>query len=160
MKNFVFNLISDDVSKLSSGQELFNLIATVLIFDQSATIIINSKQPLSKNKELLYLSNFDEVPGKIRLISNINKFKRKDSKEGVLDGKTFVLTGSLSLPRKEMLALIQSAGGKITTSVSHKTYAVITEDNNSNSSKAKMARELGIPFWNETKLRSVLASSS
>ena len=54
MKNFVFNLISDDVSKLSSGQELFNLIATVLIFDQSATIIINSKQPLSKNKELLY----------------------------------------------------------------------------------------------------------
>ena len=85
MKNFVFNLISDDVSKLSSGQELFNLIATVLIFDQSATIIINSKQPLSKDKELLYLSNFDEVPGKIRLISNINKFKRKDSKEGVLE---------------------------------------------------------------------------
>ena len=57
MKNFVFNFTSEEISKFSSKQELFNLIATVLIFNQSATIIINSKQPLSKDKELLYLSS-------------------------------------------------------------------------------------------------------
>ena len=85
MKNFVFNFISEEITKFSSKQELFNLIATVLIFDQSATIIINSKQPLSKDKELLYLSSLCEIPGKIRLVTSINRFKKDASIEGFLE---------------------------------------------------------------------------
>ena len=43
MKNFVFNFISGDEKKLESGEELFNLIATCLAFDQKVTIISNKK---------------------------------------------------------------------------------------------------------------------
>ena len=41
MKNFVFNFISRDQKKLRSGEELFNLIATCLVFDQKVTIILD-----------------------------------------------------------------------------------------------------------------------
>ena len=44
MKNFVFNFISGDEKKLESGEELFNLIATCLAFDQKVTIISNKKE--------------------------------------------------------------------------------------------------------------------
>ena len=39
MKNFVFNFISGDQKKFESGEELFNLIATCLAFDQKVTVI-------------------------------------------------------------------------------------------------------------------------
>ena len=39
MKNFVFNFISGDLKKFESGEELFNLIATCLAFDQKVTVI-------------------------------------------------------------------------------------------------------------------------
>jgi len=41
MKNFVFNFISGDQKKLESGEELFNLIATCLAFDQKVTVILD-----------------------------------------------------------------------------------------------------------------------
>src|SRR5690606_34837218 len=59
------------------------------------------------------------------------------SGEGVLDGMTFVITGSLSRPRSEIEMDIKGAGGKVTGSVSNKTTAVITNDTESSSSKMK-----------------------
>ena len=41
MKNFVFNFISGDQKKFESGEELFNLIATCLAFDQKVTVILD-----------------------------------------------------------------------------------------------------------------------
>ena len=41
MKNFVFNFISGDQKKFDSGEELFNLIATCLAFDQKVTVILD-----------------------------------------------------------------------------------------------------------------------
>ena len=41
MKNFVFNFISGDRKKFESGEELFNLIATCLAFDQKVTVILD-----------------------------------------------------------------------------------------------------------------------
>ncbi len=41
MKNFVFNFVSRDQKKFKSGEELFNLIATCLAFDQKVTIILD-----------------------------------------------------------------------------------------------------------------------
>ncbi len=40
---------------------------------------------------------------------------------GPLSGKTFVLTGTLSVPRDDVIARIEAAGGKVTGSVSRKT---------------------------------------
>ena len=58
MKNFVFNFISGDLKKFESGEELFNLIATCLAFDQKVTVILDKTngntlfKDLSENKNL------------------------------------------------------------------------------------------------------------
>ena len=67
-KNFVFNLISEDLSKFSLGEDLFNLITTALIFDQSVIVILKSSQDILKDKNLLYLSNLFGAPQGLRLI--------------------------------------------------------------------------------------------
>ena len=66
----------------------------------------------------------------------------------MFSGKTFVLTGTLnSITRDEATALIESLGGKVSSSVSSKTSAVIVGDNP--GSKYTKAISLNIPIWNE-----------
>jgi DNA ligase (NAD+) len=65
-----------------------------------------------------------------------------------LEGKTFVLTGTLSsLPRELARELVEQQGGRVTSSVSKKTnYVVVGE---SPGSKAEDARRLGVPLLDE-----------
>ena len=71
---------------------------------------------------------------------------------GPLEGKIFVLTGTLpTLSREQAKELIERAGGKVSGSVSKKTnYIVAGEDS---GSKLAKARELGIPILTEDDLR-------
>ena len=69
-----------------------------------------------------------------------------------LAGKQIVITGSLSRPRAEIEEAIRQAGGSPGSSVSKNTFAVVTEEADSTSSKMKKARDLGIPVWNEAQL--------
>jgi DNA ligase (NAD+) len=71
---------------------------------------------------------------------------------GPLSGQQFVITGALSRPRSEIEEMIKLAGGKTSSSVSKHTSALITEEPESNSSKMKKARELGVPIWGEKQL--------
>ena len=72
---------------------------------------------------------------------------KKDINEEFLE-KTFVLTGTLTkLTRSEAKELIESLGGKNTSSVSIKTDVVIVGD--SPGSKYEDAKKLGITIWNE-----------
>ena len=62
--------------------------------------------------------------------------------------KTFVLTGTLeTITRDEASLLIENAGGKVSSSVSAKTYAVIVGENP--GSKYTKAQSLNIPIWSE-----------
>lgn len=66
-----------------------------------------------------------------------------------LEGKTFVLTGSLpSLTRKEATELIEKHGGKTTSSVSGNTDYLLAGD--SPGSKYDKAQKLNIPIINQT----------
>jgi DNA ligase (NAD+) len=74
-----------------------------------------------------------------------------------LDGKTFVLTGTLSsLSRDAAKEKLEALGAKVSGSVSKKTDAVIAGE--SAGSKLDKARELGIDIWDEAKLLAFLAS--
>jgi DNA ligase (NAD+) len=79
------------------------------------------------------------------------------TKGGPLEGKTFVLTGSLGeLTREEATAMIRRAGGKVTGSVSKNTDYVIAGD--SPGSKLAKAEELGTTVLDEDGLRELVSS--
>ncbi len=82
---------------------------------------------------------------------------RSAAPRAVLQGLTFVLTGTLpQLTREEAGALIEAAGGKVSGSVSKKTdYVVAGEEA---GSKLDKARTLGVPVIDEDGLRQLLES--
>ncbi len=67
-----------------------------------------------------------------------------------LAGKTFVITGTLSLDRDSMKALIESKGGKVSGSVSAKTSFVLAGEGG--GSKRDKAEKLGVPILDEAAL--------
>ncbi len=81
------------------------------------------------------------------------KFEEQDIQGNnlILTGKTFVITGSVVqyASRNEVKEVIEQNGGKVTGSVTAKTDYLINNDNLSNSSKNKKAKELGIPVITE-----------
>lgn len=74
---------------------------------------------------------------------------------GALMGKTFVITGTLpNLAREEAKARIESAGGKVTGSVSKKTDYVLAGADP--GSKLDKANQLGVPVIGEADLLAML----
>lgn len=86
------------------------------------------------------------------LLKEVNIEKEEiDEANQTLDGKTFVVTGSLEHfeSRNELKDLIEKKGGKVAGSVSAKTVCLINNDIASNSSKNKKAKELNVPIVTE-----------
>jgi DNA ligase (NAD+) len=77
-----------------------------------------------------------------------------NGKDKPLAGKTFVLTGKLSMSREEFVAMIVEHGGQVSESVSKQTsYVVVGEKP---GSKLEKAQKLGVPILDEAGLREVL----
>ena len=76
-----------------------------------------------------------------------------------LEGKTFVLTGTLpNLTRSEAQAMIEARGGKVSGSVSWKTNYVVAGE--SSGSKLTKAQALGIPVLTEENFLELLKEDS
>ncbi len=95
------------------------------------------------------------------LLSVITLEKEEENSVSDMEGIQFVITGSLNhfTNRNEMKALIESRGGKVTGSVTGKTSYLINNDNTSNSSKNKKAKELNIPVLTEEEFMSMFTLS-
>ena len=84
---------------------------------------------------------------------------KKESVGGqLLAGKTFVITGTLSVNREDIKAMVENAGGKVGGSVSKKTTALIAGDGA--GGKMAKAQELGVAVWTEHFFRAALTDSS
>ena len=71
-----------------------------------------------------------------------------------LAGKTFVITGTLAMPRAELERLVAAEGGKVAGSVSARTDYVVAGDNP--GSKLEKARSLGVPVLDEKAFTDLL----
>jgi DNA ligase (NAD+) len=75
-------------------------------------------------------------------------------KQGEISGKSFVITGTLSIGRDEMKAILEANGAKVVSSVSKKTDFLLYGDEA--GSKLEKARELGVKTINEMQLRTMI----
>lgn len=73
-------------------------------------------------------------------------------------GKTFAITGTLSLPRKEFENIIVAAGGTVVDSVTKNTHYLVAGEGG--GSKRDKAVKLGIPIIGEAELLAMLNSCS
>lgn len=86
----------------------------------------------------------------------VERVEDQGGKVAAIEGKTFVLTGTLpTLTRSEAKALIERAGGKVTGTVSRKTDFLLAGDGP--GSKLGRAEELGVAVLDEAALRALLA---
>lgn len=73
---------------------------------------------------------------------------------GLLEGKTFVITGTLSRPREEFEALIEKHGGRAAGSVSKKTTFVLAGEEA--GSKLEKAKTLGVKILSEAEFMEII----
>lgn len=103
-----------------------------------------------KDKTIALLKRLDEA--------GVNMHSLTEKKGTALNGKRFVLTGTLpGMGRKEATDRIEQAGGKVTGSISKKTdYVVAGEEA---GSKLEKAQALGIEILTEDALRTMLENT-
>ncbi len=137
------------ISKTFNGDwnEFENAVKTGYDFKQLDSFgrAINSSINMFFNNIFWKDSDYSE------LVSLMNFVVEKMEVNDVLNGKVFVITGSIEKfrNRKELQEEILSYGGKIAGSVSSKTDYLINNDIKSHSSKNKNAKANGIPIITE-----------
>jgi DNA ligase (NAD+) len=81
----------------------------------------------------------------------VNGVKIKEIINGKLSGKSFAVTGTLSIKRAEIEKMITENGGEVKNSVGKNLSYLIIADPQSTSSKAQAARKMGTALINETQ---------
>lgn len=102
---------------------------------------------------LKHLDSFEINPRS----DNFNPIPSENNQTLPLSGKTFVITGTLSMDRDKVKALIESRGGKVSGSVSSKTSFLLAGEGA--GSKKVDAEKLGITVIDENRLRGLLENS-
>ena len=116
---------------------------------------IDTIGPVIAGNLVAYFRDEDNDRRLDHLMSFLHIEEDSPKQEQIFEGMNFVITGSLVHfgNRSEAKELIESLGGKVTGSVTKKTNYLINNDIQSNSSKNKKARELGIPILSEEDFR-------
>lgn len=130
----------------SNYQTLDNIIKA----DYNSLCAVNDIGDIIAKSIVEYFENEDNIS----LINKLKEYgvnseyvgKEKNLNE-LFNNKTFVITGTLIMPREEAKEIIESKGGKVTSSVTSKTDVVVVGVNP--GSKYNKAQELGIETWDE-----------
>lgn len=129
------NLLKTNVLELNEIEDIGDTIA------QSVYQYITDEDNLQLLSDLKKLGLNTEYLGSIKVTEEFS-------------GKTFVITGTLSMDRESIKEKIESLGGKVSNTVSKKTSFVIVGDKP--GSKYDKALKLGISLLNESALMELL----
>lgn len=158
LDRFVYSLSIPMIGK-SASKDIAEFFEYDLIKFFEKTYSVNCLGNIAyKNYKKYCRNHYEEI---LDLSSEFN-FKTQDksltNKTNILQDKTFVITGSLEKysNRDELKSIIESNGGKVSGSVSAKTFALINNDIESSSSKNKKAKSLGVQIINEEQFMQLL----
>ena len=158
LDRFVYSLSIPMIGK-SASKDVAEFFEYDLIKFLGKTYSVNCLGDVAyKNYKKYCINHYEEI---LDLSSEFN-FKTQDksltNKTNILQDKTFVITGSLEKysNRDELKSIIESNGGKVSGSVSVKTFALINNDIESSSSKNKKAKSLGVQIINEEQFMQLL----
>ena len=82
--------------------------------------------------------------------------QEEEGESDQLAGTTFVITGTLSLPREHFKVIILKAGGKVSDSVSNKTTYLLAGENA--GSKLQKAQKLNVTILTEKEFNTLMGS--
>lgn len=166
-----------ELSKENSLERLLFGLGILGIGDKTSLILARKFKTMDNliNASLESLENIDDI-GPVLSVNIFNYFHDENNlllidklkelglnmkylgeeikENNYFTNKRFVITGTISfMGRDEIEHVIESFGGKCSSSVSKKTDAVIVGD--SPGSKETKARELNIPIWDENYLKDI-----
>lgn len=130
------NIINYDFNQLSK----INDIGPITI--QEIYNFFNKKENIDLVKSLVLLGINPKIKTKI---TNPDNF---------FFNKIFVITGTLSLPRNNVIEIIEKNGGKISSNISNKTNYLICGENS--GSKKNKALKLNIEIINNEQLKEII----
>lgn len=146
---FIYGLSIDGIGHHAS-KDLANHFLTfngILTATMDELLKIESMGPVNAATFFDFINDKTNIDMLDRLIKVGIQPKEKQVTSNELQGKSFVITGTLDQPRKFYQDLIESKGGKVSGSVSKKTYAVlIGADAGSKETKAKELVAKGEPL--------------
>lgn len=128
-----------------------NNLENILLAKEEDLIEIEGYGAIIAKSIVSYFHNEDNI----KMLEDLTKYITFESVEvndsNILEGKTFVITGSLNIydNRKQLKELIENFGGKVTGSVTSNTDYLINNNKESTSSKNKKAKELEVPIIDE-----------
>lgn len=132
------NLIKADFDELKSIPDIGDVIANSVV------------EYFSNEKSLNLINRLKELGINMRYTGG-----DIDTSNDNISGKTFVITGTLSVPRDEIKSKLESLGANVTGSVTKKTDYVIAGEKA--GSKYDKAKELGITIINEEEYRKMIS---
>ena len=134
------NNIKEYIKLATYNDNIYSIKVSDIVLNSNSSDVITIKVD-EDNKNII--TKLKQLGVNTTYINN-SEYEEKDE----FKGKTFVLTGSLvNITRDKASEIIESLGGKVSSSVSSKTSVVVVGD--SPGSKYDKALALGIPIWQE-----------
>ncbi|MDO5713027.1 MAG: NAD-dependent DNA ligase LigA [Tissierellia bacterium] len=159
LSNFIYALGIHNVGA-KTAEDLAHYYKTFEAFVNSSyeeLINIGDIGPVT-GEEIRKFFDDPEIQESLKHLKELGVFPKEEiieEKGSQLANKTIVLTGALTVSRKEMEELLKSYGAKITGSVSKNTDIVLVGEKP--GSKKDKAEELGIDILNENEIRKLIS---
>ncbi len=122
--------------------------------EEELLLIDGFGKEMAKSFVLFCKTNKDEIDALLQILTPTQNITISS---GVLDGKSVVITGTLSKPREYFKELLENAGAKVVDSVSKKTSFVLAGENA--GSKLDKATSIGVDVISENDLENILQSN-